>query len=86
MRSKLIKERGYKCEQCGSERYISVHHIRWQCHGGSDNADNLKLLCHSCHKFEHMQLPNIPKKSFKSSMNELIDELKAELNKKEVQK
>ena len=54
----LIKERGRKCEDCGSERYYpELHHIiplidfqhAPQAPYAAWERDNLVLLCHACH-------------------------------------
>ena len=37
------------CELCGDKRNLEVHHIVPVCCGGSDNADNLIVVCWICH-------------------------------------
>ena len=43
----------HKCQQCGSEEHIEVHHIQHREDGGSDRPDNLVCLCHTCHYDHH---------------------------------
>ena len=43
----------HKCQQCGREEYIEVHHIQHRADGGSDRPDNLICLCHKCHYDHH---------------------------------
>jgi hypothetical protein len=38
------------CFACGWERPLERAHIHAKCEGGSDEVDNLHLLCHSCHR------------------------------------
>ena len=37
------------CELCGDQRNLEVHHIIPVCCGGSDNIDNLIVVCGCCH-------------------------------------
>jgi hypothetical protein len=43
----------HKCQQCGREEHIEVHHIQHRNDGGSDRPDNLICLCHECHYKHH---------------------------------
>jgi N6-L-threonylcarbamoyladenine synthase len=43
----------HKCQQCGREEHIEVHHIQHRADGGSDRPDNLVCLCHECHYKHH---------------------------------
>jgi hypothetical protein len=38
-----------KCELCGAEFRLGIHHIMPRAAGGLDHEDNLALLCHTCH-------------------------------------
>jgi len=44
--------KGGKCERCGSNKFIDVHHLDY------DNLtlDNFRLLCRSCHKKTHPRI------------------------------
>ena len=47
---KLVLERaGYRCERCGSTQDLQIHHKipRWAL--GSNDPDNLQVLCRHCH-------------------------------------
>lgn len=37
------------CELCGDQRNLEVHHIIPVCCGGTDNIDNLIVICGVCH-------------------------------------
>jgi HNH endonuclease len=39
-----------RCRQCDSTRYIEIDHMIPLALGGSDEADNLRLLCRSCNQ------------------------------------
>lgn len=44
----------YCCNpMCGSSNWLEIHHIVHRSQGGSDELDNLVLLCESCHKAHH---------------------------------
>ena len=38
-----------KCELCGTEFRLGVHHVIARAAGGLDHEDNLALLCRTCH-------------------------------------
>jgi len=48
----LIAERGCKCEKCGVVKYLELHHIKPVAFGGTNEKENLLLLCEKCHKQE----------------------------------
>lgn len=52
-RKRLIKKRGNKCEKCGYEGYIELHHIISVQDGGKFEDENLILLCEKCHAEAH---------------------------------
>jgi len=41
------------CSRCRRTDDLHVHHDRQHVDGGSDSANNLIVLCSSCHKLEH---------------------------------
>lgn len=49
------------CQQCGKSpeemasyhRGFEYHHLTPRSQGGSDEVDNIALLCHDCHQQEH---------------------------------
>ena len=42
-----------KCACCGNVDYLEFHHIIPKSKGGSDNSDNIILLCACCHAAIH---------------------------------
>jgi len=44
----LIERDGYQCKNCGNQENLTVDHIIPLSKGGSDNLDNLQILCQSC--------------------------------------
>ena len=49
-KSKLLKERGHKCNRCDATKNLTLHHIN---HCTSDNNPaNLEVLCRTCHDLE----------------------------------
>ena len=52
----VLNRDGYKCQCCKGKHKdskLEVHHIIFRSRGGSDEADNLVTLCHTCHKALH---------------------------------
>ena len=50
-----VKDRdGNKCQRCGSEKRLHVHHLNYQHHGDELNhPEDLITLCSKCHKEVH---------------------------------
>lgn len=59
-RKRIIAVRGNRCEKCGYDGYIELHHIKRAVDGGSFKDENLLLLCEMC----HAEVGNIKKKKF----------------------
>ena len=55
LKQRLIDLRGGKCEKCPYTKVeiLVVHHIVERCNGGTNNLDNLELICPNCHAEEH---------------------------------
>lgn len=55
IKNQLIAERGSCCNRCGFDdiRILQIHHIIEQCNGGSDDPENLEVLCPNCHTLHH---------------------------------
>lgn len=52
---KNIKEefKDHICRICGSNVFVSTHHIRYKSEGGDDSTGNLIALCFKCHRKVH---------------------------------
>ena len=64
-RIELIKQRGNKCEQCGSTTKLQAHHKK-----GLDYEEDkdLQVLCQKCHIARHNPQLNIQERREKSSI------------------
>ena len=53
--AEAVKDRdGNKCQRCGAEKRLHVHHLNYQHHGDELNHfDDLVTLCRNCHKEVH---------------------------------
>lgn len=50
LRARVLVRDGYQCQGCGLRgRDLEVDHIVPVVKGGSDDLDNLQLLCKPCH-------------------------------------
>lgn len=49
----LIEEKGPFCEDCGQETKLQVDHIIPISRGGTNDMENLQLLCYKCHQKKH---------------------------------
>lgn len=55
-KARVLNRDGYKCQICKGKHKdskLEVHHIIFRSQKGSDEADNLITLCHTCHKALH---------------------------------
>lgn len=43
----------YQCAVCGRNDYLEFHHLIPKAEGGSDDYDNIILLCSGCHAAVH---------------------------------
>jgi DNA mismatch repair protein MutS len=48
-----------KCGVCNTNKATEVHHIKYQCNGGTNSEHNLVPLCTKCHNEEHNGYLNI---------------------------
>ncbi len=53
LRARFLKLVGKRCQICGSDDRVAVHHITPRKEGGGDVMSNLKALCHGCHNRAH---------------------------------
>lgn len=44
-----------KCQECGSEKNLTVHHKTPKSCGGLDRSWNYEVLCRGCHGKEHKE-------------------------------
>ena len=49
----IHRTRRDRCELCGSNQGLQVHHIKSRGAGGDDAPDNLICLCYVCHRKTH---------------------------------
>ncbi len=52
---------GKKCYVCGSEKNLTIHHIKPKSRGGSNDINNFIPLCRSCHDDFHKFLNKVEK-------------------------
>lgn len=41
------------CEDCKKVPWVDAHHIKLKSQGGTDDLDNIALLCRDCHEARH---------------------------------
>lgn len=55
-KARVLNRDNYKCQICKGrhkDSKLEIHHIIFRSQGGSDDAENLITLCHTCHKALH---------------------------------
>ena len=60
---------GNRCAVCDSMDYLEFHHLLPKANGGTDDYDNLILLCARCHAAVHGRLYNPDKPNCKASIS-----------------
>lgn len=57
LKKRLIEERGGKCARCvySKTHILEVHHKIRRAAGGTDDIENLELICPNCHAEEHYE-------------------------------
>jgi 5-methylcytosine-specific restriction endonuclease McrA len=59
-RRRALHRAGYRCERCGMGRELEVHHRHyWTL--GDEEPEDLEVLCHRCHRNEHLLCNRAPR-------------------------
>jgi len=53
LHSQILQRDGWRCQACGSLRYLQVHHLQFRSQSGNDVEGNLITLCADCHRRTH---------------------------------
>ncbi len=51
-RTRILEQRGYRCETCGATKKLEVHHLTYE-RFGHERDDDLRVLCSPCHHRTH---------------------------------
>ena len=70
LRSRILDRDGWRCRKCGKAGILEVDHIQPLEDGGSDEPDNLQVLCRGCHIAKH-RIPDPMRDSWREAVNEL---------------
>lgn len=54
IRPHILRRDGHRCQKCGSESDLHVHHKTPKSVGGTNGPGNLVTLCRGCHAMEHV--------------------------------
>lgn len=57
--SKIFNKYVARCQICGEENIVEIHHIKPRQNGGSDRASNIRILCPNHHKMLHLGMIKI---------------------------
>lgn len=71
VRADILSSRGNKCERCGRNSNLHVHHVSYKNIFNEDPSD-LEVLCSGCHKGEHFGLNKKKKKACKYSLAQKV--------------
>lgn len=57
IREQALADRHRRCERCGSQWQLHVHHLTYERFGGQELLSDLEVLCRACHRAEHKTGP-----------------------------
>lgn len=62
VRRAVMERARFRCERdgCGHARFLEMHHIVPRARGGTNDPDNLVVLCSACHASAHRRGPGDP--------------------------
>jgi 5-methylcytosine-specific restriction endonuclease McrA len=49
LRQEILRRDGWRCQACGANSSLEVHHQEFRSRGGCDSEENLITLCAVCH-------------------------------------
>lgn len=71
------KRRVGKCEQCGTKKHLTSHHIRYPENWFDTKQEDLKVLCWPCHRATHInRADHLSKKRKQSLRKKLVKPLR----------
>lgn len=47
-----LKRANNICEECGAKKRLEMHHLKYPQDPDKDSLENVKILCHNCHREE----------------------------------
>ena len=53
LQRKILERDGWRCQACGANSGLEVHHIERRSRLGEDSENNLITLCSECHRAIH---------------------------------
>ena len=59
VRKRIFAKCGRKCSHCGATEDLCLDHIWPVTHGGTDEDDNLQVLCRSCNSKKSNKFPEV---------------------------
>ncbi len=67
----VFEKYGFKCNKCNvnDPNVLDVHHLTPRHKGGSDDIDNLELLCANCHRKAHLNDNSVTETPFRTTEN-----------------
>ena len=53
LRKRVLERDSWRCQLCGSQKDLHVHHLQPRGRLGDDSLHNLITLCVGCHRRQH---------------------------------
>jgi hypothetical protein len=74
LRKRVFDQKGKKCAICGYDKIVEVHHIIPKCKDGTDDLNNLIVLCSNHHKEIHADMFDLDSWLMKMEVKSLTEE------------
>jgi 5-methylcytosine-specific restriction endonuclease McrA len=52
---RVLKRDDWRCQLCGAQTQLQVHHLQSRAQFGADVEDNLFTVCAACHRAIHLK-------------------------------
>ena len=49
----ILERDGWRCQRCGRNEHLQVHHQKFRSQLGGDEEDNMITVCAECHAWMH---------------------------------
>lgn len=72
-RKEIFKIKSKKCHICGDTEFLEIHHLIALKNGGTNDINNLLVLCQKCHKLVHNKIHKNTSKNGRPKVIEFED-------------
>ena len=71
VRQAAFADKGRRCSKCGKAGALEVHHVKPLEQGGTNDLQNLAILCRGCHIAAHRPQPHEREQAWQTLVGEM---------------